>query len=129
MRFTDKYHWILKTAGFVFLLVLMVILNENQKSGKEGSKNIPQTVLNQEINDNGLAPVAVQIPRECEGMLPIRLISRTNSLFLLVVNQANEAINEREFILRKKIYIDICQKMNPGAWIQYLVSSGNKEIR
>jgi len=121
--------WILKAAGFIFLLALMVVLNENQKTGKNDRDNKPKTELSQEINDNGITPAAVQVPRECEGMLPIQLISRTNSLFLLVVNKANESITDCEFSLRKKIYIDICQKVNPGAWIQFQVASGNKEIQ
>ncbi len=129
MRLPVKNRWILKAVGFIFLLALMVVLNESQKTDEHIGNKKAQTGLSQEINDNGITPLAVQVPRECEGMLPIKLISRTNSLFLLVVNQANQAVTEREYVLRKKIYTDICQKVNPGAWIQYLLSSGNKEIR
>lgn len=129
MRLSQKYRYILKATGFVLLLVVMVVLNEHQQNHRHASADKATTTISQDTGNTGISPFAIQLPRESQGMLPLQLISKPNSLFLLVVKQGHEFAFQRKFKLQKAIYIQIGLKINPGAWIQVMVGSGNKKIR
>lgn len=81
----DKKHIIFwRIFGFIVLIVSMVALNRyvSQGNNDEGGASAAEIVV--DLNTNGVTPLAVHIPRSCEGSLPIKMISNPYSNFMVL---------------------------------------------
>jgi hypothetical protein len=129
MHLSPKQHFLIKSAGFIFLLVLLFLLNKQQENNTDHFGGSSDMVVLADLNSNGLTPVAIQLPRECQGMLPLKLVSLPNSFFLYLVNKSIEIRTGHSFIQLKNSYLYYCQNIDPGAFIFVKRATGNIEIR
>jgi hypothetical protein len=129
MNLTRKQINFLKIFGFLLMIGLMVVLNNNQEnarnhSGKKASGDIGIT-----INSLGIAPIAAEIPGKTEGALPLKLISNPNSTFLFLFNQSREIIIGCRYIQFQKLFYTYCSQLQNNFLIEFLATMRNKDIR
>jgi hypothetical protein len=129
MHLTQKHINYLKFFGFLLMIGLMVVLNNEQKSAKtlSGKKPVCHLMVNE--NGVGITANASTLPEKTEGSLPLKLISNPNSNFLFLFNQSKELKNGFQFIQFQKLFFVYCSKFQSNFLIEFLATMRNKDIR
>ena len=129
MNFDPKHIRHFKVLGFFILLGIMVVLNNriDNTIDNQGHSKSSTEVLNS--NNLGVTPLTAQLPLNPEGSLPIKLITNTNTNFLVFSTNGYEFKNECKFLQLKKQFLSYCSSIKNIFFIEYLVSTRNKDIR
>jgi len=127
---TDKKHIIfLRIFGFILLIGTMIILNNQTVSNNENTKQIPLQEITSNINENGVTPVATQVPGTSETTLPIKLISNPNISFMVLCENVFNLKNNYNFHQLKRKFESIVHHIQLKSLIEYTNSLNNKDIR
>ncbi len=127
---TEKKHKIfLRVFGFALLIGAMVVLNNHSISGSEKHKHVPVQEVTANVNDNGVTPVAIQIPGTSETTLPIKLISNPNISFMVLCENVYNLKNNYTFQQLKRKHTLIVHYIHSRYLIKYIHSLNNKDIR
>lgn len=129
MHLRPKHKICLKVIGFVSLLVLMVVLNNNQKKEIVNDSNAAKSVIETEINYDGIANASSQIPNKTESTLPIKLISNPNTNFLYFINHSFNIKNTYTYLQLRKEYLNFCSGINTRFLIEVIRTTRNKDIK
>lgn len=129
MNFNTKHIRHIKILGFFILLGVMVVLNNriDNTIGNQSRSKPSTEVLNS--NNLGVTPLTAQLPLNPEGSLPIKLITNTNTNFLVFSTFGYEFKNECKFLQLKMQFLTYCSCIKNIFFIEYLVSTRNKDIR
>lgn len=114
--------------GFIFLLGLMFVLNNNLEKNTPVEKN-NATIEIVDSNIEGIAPLVAQVPGNTEGSLPIKLISSLNSKFLSFINYSFEFKNRYQILYEESHFLIFYHKIQKGKLLSYLISAKNKDIQ
>lgn len=114
--------------GFIFLLVLLFVLNNKFEKNVEPDNASTKIEL---IDSNvvGIAPLVAKIPGTSEGAIPIKLISSLNSNFLYVKNSGYEFRTRYRIIYEKKHFLNFYHKIQSELLINYLITARSKDIQ
>jgi preprotein translocase subunit YajC len=127
MRLNHKHKILLKLLGFVFLLVLMFVLNERQKeASKQKHEETTITVVHNDANTNSMAST---VPNRTENTLPIKLIYNPKCDFIWVANHSSDKILHSAFVQWRIKYLEFVPGINYGYLIKMLSTTQNKEIQ
>lgn len=127
---TEKKHKIfLRVFGFALLIGAMVVLNNHSISGSEKQKHVPVQEITANVNNNGVTPVAIQIPGTSEAALPIKLISNPNISFMVLCENVYNIKNNYNFHQLKKKYTHIVYYIHLRYLQKYIHTLNNKDIR
>ncbi|MCF8361115.1 MAG: hypothetical protein K9G70_00690 [Prolixibacteraceae bacterium] len=107
----------------------MIILNNHTVPDNEKPGHIPVQEISTNVNDNGVTPVAVQIPGTTETTLPIKLISNPNISFMDLCENVYNLKNNYNFQQLKRKYANIVYHIQMKYLMEYIKSLNNKDIR
>ena len=118
-----------KIIGFLAMIGLMIVLNNNQEDAKlrTGKKDAP-AIVNIDP-DKGLIPVATTIPSKTEGSIPLQLISRPNSNFLIVLNNCQHFLESVRFLKLRENFLLFCAGIHYNFITEYLATIRNKDYK
>lgn len=119
----------IKVVGFFLMIGLMILLNAQQedaksKAGKKQSKELVAC-----IDPSGITPGTANIPIKTEGALPLRLISKPNSNFLLVINNCQHFSHIVKYQVLQKSFLNILTKIHYNFITEFLATMRNKDYR
>lgn len=119
----------IKIIGFILMIGAMIVLNQQQEElrSKAGKKPIKQTVTN--IDHSGLVSGAAAIPTRTEGSLPLRLIFKTNSNLMLVINNCQHVTHVVKYHALQKDFLSFCTRIHYNFITEYLATIRNKDYR
>ena len=129
MNLSNKHKRYWAIAGFLMMLVLMVVLNNRIEKNNHQQPDQKEIVISVETNNSGIAPLTAQIPHNPEGTLPIKLISNTNSTFLVFINNSFEVKNIYLFTQCRKRFLSYCSKLQLFFRTEFMTTTRNKDIR
>lgn len=129
LRTEQKHKILLRIFGFVLLIGAMVVLNNHSISGSEKQEHIPVQEVTANVNDNGVTPVAIQIPGSSEAALPIKLISNPNISFMVLCKNVYNLKSNYTFQQLKRKHTLIVHYINSRYLLKYIHSLNNKDIR
>ena len=129
MKLSRKNRIRIKVIGFLLMVLTMVLLNNMQQesSANFSARNNFEIIGN--INDKGITPGSVTIPTKTEGDLPLRLISKPNSNFLMVLNNCQHFSNAVKFQLLQKTFLQFCTRIHYNFITEYLATIRNKDYK
>lgn len=126
----NKHIKFIKFFGFVLLLGLMVVLNNNiDNNSEQGEKNKQSEWITIVPDNLGTTPVAIQIPVSTEGSLPIKLIYNPHSNLYTLANSYFNFNYYNRFNNLKKRYLSYCFSLKNNFLLMYLTGIHNKDIR
>lgn len=118
-----------RIAGLAVLLVAMVALNRHAGSGTQNDNDKPVSEFVHDLNENGVTPLAVQIPPSREGALPIKMISNPYSNFMVLSQTGfNIKIND-QYRFFKNRYTNIIYRLQLFYVLARDSALKNKDIR
>jgi hypothetical protein len=119
----------IKIVGFILMIGLMVVLNDRQEAAKnKAGKNRHKEVVT-DANRSGVTPGTATIPAKTEGALPLRLSSKPNSNFLLVVSNCQHFSHVVKYQLQQKNFLGFCTKISYNFITEFLATIRNKDYR
>lgn len=107
----------------------MVVLNNNSISGNYNPENVPVKEITANVNENGVTPVAIQIPGTREAALPIKLISNPNISFMVLCENVYNLKNNYNFQQLKRKFVSIVHHIQLKYIMKYIISLNNKDIQ
>jgi hypothetical protein len=119
----------IKIIGFILMIGLMVLLNAQQENAKNKAGKIPVREIITNVDNSGLTPSNATIPAKTEGALPLRLISKPNSNFLLVINNCQHFTHIVKFNAIQKNFLSFCTKIHHNFITEYLATIRNKDYK
>ncbi len=129
MKLSRKNRIRIKVIGFLLMVLTMVLLNNMQQesSANFSARNNFEIIGN--INDKGITPGSATIPTKTEGDLPLRLISKPNSNFLMVLNNCQHFSNAVKFQLLQKTFLQFCTRIHYNFITEFLATIRNKDYK
>ncbi len=127
MKLTKKHSILLKIIGFVFLVALMFVLNNNDKSDQE---TIDQNTAIELVNGSeGTVSASAAIPSTTEHSLPIKLLSNTKANFLFFVNESKNKLRTVKYNQQKLLFLEFQIHLSNYYFIKKYITAKNKEIQ
>jgi len=129
MVLTQRNSNTIKIIGFVLMIGLMVVLNDRQEAAKSKAGKKPQKEVVTDANRSGITPGTATIPAKTEGALPLRLSSKPNSNFLLIVSNCQHFSHVVKYQLQQKTFLGFCTKISYNFITEFLATIRNKDYR
>lgn len=129
MKISRKHTIYLKALGFLALLGLMVLLNNQLGSDSQNERKATSQLVSEVSTHEGVAPLIAKVPGHTEGSIPIQLISNPNSVFLVFVNYSFEFKLKYRLMNQNKQFIQYYPRLQKKFISEYLVSLRNKDIK
>lgn len=127
MKLTKKHNIVLKVVGFAFLVALMFVLNNNNKSEQE---TISQHTSIEMVNSiEGTVSNSAPIPSTTEHSLPIKLLSNTKANFLFFVNESKNKLRIVNFNQQQRLFLDFQIHLSNYYFMKKYITAKNKEIQ
>lgn len=124
---THIKYW--KLYGFLMLLALMVVLNNQFDSSDTITNTTNSASISYCTNDLGITPVATQIPTTTEGSIPIKLIINPNSNLFILAQQGFSFRDNNKFKLLEQRFLIYGTGINLNFLKILMLTSRNKDIR
>jgi len=129
MGLIQKHSKSIKIFSFLLMIGLMIVLNNEQEDAKNRAGKTPAREIVYNANNSGITPGSANIPGKTEGALPLRLISKTNSNFLLVINNCQHVTHSVRYMFLQKRFLAISSKINFNFITEFLATIRNKDYR
>jgi hypothetical protein len=129
MTLTQRNINTLKIIGLLLMMGLMVVLNDKQEDAKNKAGKTQKSEIVKNCNDSGITPGTATIPYRAEGALPIRLISKTNSNLLLVINNCQHFTHAVRYQVLQKNFLTFCATISYNFITEYLATIRNKDYK
>ena len=125
----QKQIFSIRILGFILMIGLMVLLNARQENAKSKAGKQPTKIIVANVDPSGLTPGTATIPVRTEGALPLQLISKTNSNFLLIINNCQQSLHGVKYQVLQKRFLRIRPKIHLNFITEFLATIRNKDYR